>query len=335
MIVSSRKRKLGVIPLSERGGWPLDREKLLFLFAFASVLGVATNPPAWAWGDQGHEIIAIIAADNLSPTARQIVAKILGAPPDVDSLEKAMAAASIRPDTEFREEDRSTAPWHFIDICLQDRRSDVPERCPGGACVTAKIDEYTKRLKAGECDKWGGDGDLAFLIHFVGDIHQPLHAATNADLGGNCIVVESRPPARNLHAAWDTTVVDKLEDSVDLASPATTAHKLEQMYAGQKAADSWKPGETDDIAWESNQIARSQIYEALGIPVEPCQPDLHSCTQALNGPVDLDSSYMSNAATIAGQQLAKAGFRLASLLNTIWPSGSRNPNCPPAGSATR
>ena len=307
----------------------MDRTKFLFLSAFAiAVFGVRANSPAWAWGNQGHEIISIIAADNLSPAARDHVAKILGTPSDVNSLEKAMAAASIRPDTEFREEDRSTAPWHFIDICLQDRRSDLPARCPGGACVTAKIDEYAKRLKEGDCDKWGGDGDLAFLIHFVGDVHQPLHAATDADRGGNCIAVESHPHARNLHAAWDTAVVYRLEDSVDSGSPTTTAHKLEQIYAAQKGADSWKPGEAEDIAWESNQLARSEIYKALNIPIEPCQPDVDSCTNAPRGSLDLDNAYMSKAAhTIAGQQLAKAGFRLASLLNGIWPSGSSTSNC--------
>jgi hypothetical protein len=296
-----------------------------------SFFGVRPDSPAWAWGNQGHEIVAVIAADNLSPAAREHVAKILGASSNVDSLEKAMAAASIRPDTEFREEDRSTAPWHFIDICLQDRRTDVPARCPGGACVTAKIDEFANRLKQGDCDKWGGADDLAFVIHFVGDIHQPLHTATDADLGGNCIAVESHPRARNLHAAWDTAVVYRLEDSVDSGSPAATAHKLEQLYANQKDADSWKPGGADDIAWESNQVARSQIYEALGIPVEPCQPDVHSCAYAPQGPVDLDSSYMNKAARTAGQQLAKAGFRLASLLNGIWPSGSLGLNCAPGG----
>jgi hypothetical protein len=244
----------------------------------------------------------------------------------VDSLEKAGAAASIRPDTEFREEDRSTAPWHFIDICLQDRRTDVPARCPGGACVTAKINEFANRLKQGDCDRWGGAGDLAFVIHFVGDIHQPLHTATDADLGGNCIAVESHPRARNLHAAWDTAIVYRLEDSVDSGSPATTAHQLEQMYTNQKDADSWKPGGTDDIAWESNQLARSEIYQALNIPVEPCQPALHSCAYAPQSPVNLDSSYMNKAATTAGQQLAKAGLRLASLLNGIWQSSSGPPH---------
>jgi hypothetical protein len=139
--------------------------------------------------------------------------------------------------------------------------------------------------------------------------------------------VESRPHARNLHAAWDTAVVYELEDTVDSGNPDATAHKLEQMYASQKDADTWKPGGTDDIAWESNQLARSQVYGALGIPVEPCQPDANSCANAPQGPVDLDSAYMAKASTIAGQQLTKAGFRLASLLNRIWLSDSPVGNC--------
>ena len=75
----------------------------------------------------------------------------------------------------------------------------------------------------------------------------------------------------------DTAVVYRLEDSVDSGSPAATAHKLEQLYANQKDADSWKPGGADDIAWESNQLARSGIYQALNIPVESCQPYIDSC----------------------------------------------------------
>jgi S1/P1 Nuclease len=147
----------------------LNRPKLALLLACAVTI-IGARATAWAWGNQGHEIVAIIAADNLSPSACDHVARNLAAAPNTESLDKAMAAASVRPDTEFREEDRSTAPWHFIDICLQDQKSDLPARCPGGACVTAKIDEYSNRLKAGNYDQWGG-GDLAFLIHLVGDIH--------------------------------------------------------------------------------------------------------------------------------------------------------------------
>jgi hypothetical protein len=66
------------------------------------------------------------------PVARPRVAQILEVPADKGSVEKAMAAASIRPDTEFREEDKSTAGWHYIDICLQDSETDLPARCPFG-----------------------------------------------------------------------------------------------------------------------------------------------------------------------------------------------------------
>jgi hypothetical protein len=295
-------------------------DRVLFLFIVNAVIATtfAQRDAAWAWGNEGHEIVAIIAADNLAPAVREHVAKILGVTADVISVERAMAAAAIKPDTEFRDRDRSTAPWHFINLCLQDQQSDIPARCRSGNCVTAKIDEYARRLKEADYDQWGAAGDLAFLIHFVGDVHQPLHAATDADRGGNCIPVDSQPQARNLHAAWDIAVVYRLQDSLGSRTPDVVAHKLEQAYANERAADSWKPGSANDIAWESNQIAHSQIYDALNIPIESCQPEVDSCAAAPHGPVDLDSAYMDRASKIAGRQLAKAGFRLASLLNQIW-----------------
>ena len=271
---------------------------------------------AFAWGPDGHKIVAVIAADNLTPAAASHVADILGVAADKSAIATAMEVASNRPDNEFREEDRSTAPWHFIDICLQDRRADVPARCPGGNCVTGKIDEYSKRLKDRDYDRWGAKGDLAFLIHFVGDIHQPLHAANDEDRGGNCVQVDSRSREKNLHATWDTTVVRGLEYDIDSGRPETTAHKLELTYAAERDADSWIAA--DAIAWESNQLARSDIYGALQIPIEPCQPTINACVNPMGRPVELDSSYMNRADALAGHQLAKAGFRLASLLNEIW-----------------
>ena len=162
--------------------------------------------PSWSWFAEGHEIVAVVAADHLTPAAKSHVAQILTVPTDTASVAKAMEAASIRPDTEFREEDRTTASWHFIDICLQDKEADLPLRCPQGNCVTAKIDEYARRLKDGDCDKGGAAGDLAFLVHFVGDIHQPLHTTTNADRGGTCQQVNV-VSEKNLHYVWDAVVV--------------------------------------------------------------------------------------------------------------------------------
>ena len=211
--------------VAERGFWLIlsdlktTRQKAVLALAAAVMLCPVA---AWAWGFDGHKIIAVVAADNLTPSAASHVAEILGVPSDKRSIATAMEAASIRPDTVFRDEDTRTARWHYIDICLQDRRSDVAARCPGGNCVTAKIDEYTKRLKEKHYDRWGAAGDLAFLIHFVGDIHQPLHAANDADRGGNCVSVDSSSRAKDLHAVWDTTLVRRLEYSIDSGRPEAT-----------------------------------------------------------------------------------------------------------------
>ncbi|HEV2171249.1 MAG TPA: S1/P1 nuclease [Candidatus Binatus sp.] len=304
---------------TEQGFWLIRdrlntiRPKLILAVAFALLLLPAS---AWAWGDQGHEIVAVIAADNLTPAAQSHVASVLGASASRRATASAMEAASIRPDTEFRAQDRATEQWHFIDVCLQDQRSDLPARCPHGGCVNFKIDDFANRLRTGNYDRWGAAGDLAFLIHFVGDVHQPLHAANNEDRGGNCIRVESRSRARNLHDAWDTAIVRHLEYDLDSGRPETTAHKLERKYSAEQASDSWIPA--DDIAWESHQLARSDIYDALRIPLEPCQPKLNLCVNPVGHPVELDSAYMKSSSEVAGHQLAKAGFRLASLLNQIW-----------------
>ena len=173
----------------------MSKSKRVLLSVFGLLL---LSPPAWAWFAEGHEIVAVVAADNLTPAARSRVAQILRISAGARSVEKAMESTSIRPDTEFRDEDPATASWHYIDICLLDSEQDLPARCPNGNCVTAKIDEYARRPKNGDYDKWDAAGDLAFLVHFVGDIHQPLHTTTNADRGGTCQAVNVAPAEAKL-----------------------------------------------------------------------------------------------------------------------------------------
>jgi hypothetical protein len=291
-----------------RGAAPLAATRLV------AALALLLFPVgAGGWGSDGHRIVAKIAADNLSPTAQGHVAGILGV--TADQIASAMEVAAVLPDSRFRDQNPSTERWHFINICLQDGRSDIRRRCPEGNCVTDKIDQYSKRLKDGNYDRWGAAGDLAFLIHFVGDVHQPLHAADDGDEGGNCIHIDSRLRADTLHEAWDTAIVRGLENSIDSGRAETTAYRLEQTWASERSLDVWRAGHTDDIAWESNQIARADIYAPLHIPVEPC--DSHVLCNS-RPRIELDSDYIDRAEVIAGHQLAKAGFRLASLLNTIW-----------------
>jgi hypothetical protein len=291
----------------------VGKSKSLLLILFGLLL---LSRPARAWFPEGHEIVAIIAADDLTPSARWRVAQILSVPDNTGSVEKAMVAASIRPDIQFRDEDRSSAQWHFIDICLQDKETDLPARCPQGNCVTVKIDEYARRLRDRNYDKWGAAGDLAFLIHFVGDIHQPLHTTTNADQGGTCQQVNVVPTEKNLHYAWDDAVVTVLEKQLGTNNPEATARKLEALYPTAGDIATWEPGEAEQIAWESHQLADSDVYRALGIPERPCL--MHSCDPATSTPVTLSQAYMEREAPVASRQLVKGGHRLAALLNQIW-----------------
>ncbi len=279
--------------------------------AFAVIVATLLFSRAgWAWMSEGHEIVAFVAADNLTPEARTRVAGILGVANKPQAIADAMAAASIRPDTEFRA-DPKTKPWHYIALCLQDTPADMALRCPGGACVTAKIDEYAHRLKTGDYDTWGAAGDLAFLIHFVGDVHQPLHAGGNGDRGGTCQPVEVTPPEPNLHLAWDDAVVVELEQELSTQGPRATASALERLYPKSVVAS--RPLRSQQMAWETHELGKSEVYGALKIPEKPCAPS--ACQAAPGGPVVMNPAYMEREGYVAGKQLAKAGYRLAALLN--------------------
>jgi len=295
----------------------LGRRSLARLLAITVAITLVRASAAWAWGSDGHKIVAYIAADNLTSAARDKIAAILNKPRRARTVARAMAVLTVLPDTDFRERDRRTQRWHFIDICLQDQRSDLAARCPRNQCVIGKINEYAERLRRADYDEWGVQGDLAFLIHFVGDLFQPLHAATNADLGGNCTKLRF-PPRGNLHSLWDITLVTNLENSLDSGGPRRTASRLEEKFSQLRGQATWNTDTAAEIAWESNQIARSQIYRTLQIPPEPCRPKAQSCTNAPAQEIVIDDSYVRRESMVAGERLAKAGFTLAALLNSIW-----------------
>lgn len=291
---------------------------LLAVVALSVTCVVGGAGTAWAWGDLGHQVAAIIAADHLTPTARAQVAKILHVAPSRRAVSAAMAAASLLPDHRFRDEDPATRPWHFIDLCLQDSRAQITARCPAGACVSAKISEYERRLKRRRYDAWGASGDLAFLIHFVADAYQPLHAATNEDLGGNCVRVRSRPRARDLHDFWDNGVVEKLGEEMHAQQPTALARALERAYPdrGALAHQAQNPAA---IVWRSHELALDDIYKPLRIRERPCVP-IASCRAARHITVRLSRSYVAAAAQVAGRQLTASGYNLAAMLNRIWPA---------------
>src|SRR3954454_20552434 len=144
-----------------------------------------STTPAFGWWETGHQVVARVAAAHLTPAARTRISRILDVPDTPEAIADALAQASTWPD-ETRAETH-TGEWHFIDLALQDEKSDIAKRCPENNCAPARIRIFARELRSHQLDqRWSELDELRYLVHFVGDIHQPLHAASNADQGGNC-----------------------------------------------------------------------------------------------------------------------------------------------------
>jgi len=259
------------------------------LFAPIVVIAVLANPAqAFAWGGEGHRIVALIAAHELSSRAKAQVETLLGGDSMVD--------VSTWADT-IKFHRHETSPWHYVDIEIDSRGYDAARDCPTGDCVVAQI-ERDERIV--------GDRSLAvsvrvealkFLIHFVGDIHQPLHCADNHDRGGNEVKVILGRRSTSLHAVWDNDVVKALG-----RDPDTAAAELEGQIAPQQEAQ-WQRGTVVDWANESFRTAKREIYGHL------------NGKGSTDAPIILDPDYVRGQRAIVSEQLEKAGVRLAYVLN--------------------
>ena len=155
------------------------------------VLSLCSASPAFGWGCSGHQVVALVALKQLTPNAKTKVHQLLQGQPKpaisrfcgATSLD-AFADLSSWTDDE-RDVRSDTADWHFIDIPLGASRSDESSACPSSGCVTTAIQQQLNVLRNATGTAQDQSNALMFVIHFVGDIHQPLHDATNNDRGGN------------------------------------------------------------------------------------------------------------------------------------------------------
>ncbi|MGH6753423.1 MAG: S1/P1 nuclease, partial [Bradyrhizobium sp.] len=169
------------------------RASALIALIGAATLLASLPRPAQAWGPDGHAIIAIIAENRLTPEARQTVKAMLD--------DASLASVSNWAD-EIRPLRRETSRWHYVNFA-DGSKDYIPSRdcqlVPGqGDCILAAIDRAIVDL-----NKDGGSVDaLKFLVHFVGDVHQPFHAV-GFERGGNGIRVVAFGNRTNLHSVWD------------------------------------------------------------------------------------------------------------------------------------
>ena len=271
----------------------LDSSPALRFYCSSNLIAGAR--PAHAWGCKGHQTVALIAEKYLTPDAQQLVAKLLKENPVDPEVKRycgfasrdLMADASTWAD-DVRSE-RKNGPWHYIDIPRGAPRHPLEEYCGGKGCVTKAIAEQWAVLKDSHAEPRKRAEALRYLVHFVADLHMPLHASTNNDLGGNCVPVRylRRRPHQthdsffpNLHAIWDTAIPER---DMEGADPAEFADYLEQSFSAEM--EQWRKAgiHIEDWTWESHDLAESVAYGELKpkVPVEPnvsvqsCADDNH------------------------------------------------------------
>jgi hypothetical protein len=287
------------------------------LLAVLSLWLALLPAPAQAWGDEGHEIVALIAAHYLDPAVRERVDALLGTDTSHLTPTTGIADEATWADR-FRDVDRDgaqvnyrrTREWHYVDLELAN--PDLDSACfhhpslaangPASAgaaddCIVDKIEQFRRELGSPRVAAPERLLALQFLLHLVADVHQPLHAGDDDDRGGNGKRV--RAPgyrAGTLHQYWDTVLVERLGASS--VGVATT------LIADISVADrrAWSAGTAADWAFESFALARTVAYGRLPAPGAG-----HLYT--------LDDDYLRAAQAAVRLQLERAGVRLATILN--------------------
>lgn len=201
--------------------------------AFLAVVACGLVTDALAWGTQGHQVIASLALTKLTPAARKEVDRLLAVEP----------GATLQSISTWADEHRNPAsgPWHYVnfprDICSYDAMRD----CPAGKCVVGAIEKQVAILEFEVSDEKRLTA-LKYLVHFVGDVHQPLHAGYLDDKGGNKYQLQAFMRGSNLHALWDTGLIRNLAlDSDALANRllgsmgATSGQNLSMSIAAEES----------------------------------------------------------------------------------------------------
>jgi hypothetical protein len=290
---------------------------------------------ARAWGDKGHQVIAQLAWRALAPDARAEVERLLALDRTPlamgdggstrDSFDRQSTWADYYRDTQRRPglspERIHSYTWHFADIELQDGSLEqacrgFPALVPGTAasdgqdpdCIVNKLEQFAAELASPAVPDAEKLLALKFLLHFVGDVHQPLHAADDHDRGGNDKLAIAGGTRAPLHRHWDVTFVELLAGATagrpDAAAilAALPAASAEDIAAWQRDPNPRR------WALESFAVARDEVYGGLPAPsgTSPDGKPIHA----------LEGAYVDRAKRVVATQLARAGYRLAALLTS-------------------
>ncbi|WP_435010495.1 S1/P1 nuclease [Tundrisphaera lichenicola] len=265
----------------------ISRKIVLFLTAFS------LGSPAFGWGPQGHRVIAKVAADRLTPAARAAIRDLLL---EGDTLPDIAGWA----DHEGYDKYPRSGPWHYVNVPITADRFDPARDCRDGNCVVEKIKHYRKVLANRSVRKEDRQVALLFLVHFVSDIHQPLHVGDNRDHGGNDTQVQFLGEGTNLHRLWDSGLIHRIG-----GNDREWVTRIERRITPE-SSKAWSKAGVEDWANESLQTAK--------IAYDPSRK-LGPMTSGAR----LESDYLKAVEPLLIDQMARAGVRLADELNAIFP----------------
>ncbi|HXB09527.1 MAG TPA: S1/P1 nuclease [Puia sp.] len=245
-----------------------------------------------SWGVTGHRTVGKIAEKHLTPAAKAAVQELLGS----ESLADVSTwADEVRGQAEYRQ----TGPWHYINLPLGLNYTEFQQRVEGMSeeNVYSALQKLEKEVVDPATPREKKVEALKFIVHFVGDLHQPMHVSRAEDKGGNTVQLNFNGSGTNLHAVWDSKLIDRLGLSYE-----QLAEKVDQATPAQ--VSQWQKDPMVRWMWES--------YEITG--------KLYAEVDAMKSRAIDDTYYEEHIVTVQ-QRLEQAGIRLAGVLNNLFSHG--------------
>jgi len=252
-----------------------------FQIGLVLILLVVNVQGSAAWGPQGHRIIGSIAESHLQPEVKQLILEKF----NINSLADVATWAD-----QTRKKRKEENPWHYTNIAEGQGAYDAERDCPNGACVTEKINEFSRVLGDRSAPLSQRKDALKYLVHFVGDVHQPLHLGNKKDRGGGTLRFSYKGEVVSLHYLWDGGLIEWRGSLLQYAGRLSA-----KVFADEVSM--WSRSTVSDWANESRSLALKVAYNI----------DQEGLTKA----------YIERGREVIDLRLAQAGVRLAHLLNTI------------------
>jgi len=260
-------------------------QMLTRLILLGAIFSAAPLDRSSAWGDRGHSVIAEIAQRRLTPRAASEIRMLLGSGASLASIASWPDGIElVRPET---------INWHFVNIPYDAEAYDPERDCresKRGDCVVKAIERFEAKLADPTAPSAKRAEAVTFLVHLIGDVHQPMHCIDRGDAGGSRLMISLFEKPMSLHAVWDYGIIDKHGFDWGQLVRDLEESGLEKLEA-QAAV-----GEPRDWAKESHDAAVEYAY--------PLPWDLK-----------LDEIYYRRALPVVMRRLALAGLRLARVLN--------------------